>query len=73
MHDGVRFGGGHGLADGRGRVEIADDERGAGIDGEAVALGEIVEHRDAVAAVEELFDADAADVARAAGDENIHV
>ncbi len=62
-----------GRADGRGIVEVALDESGAGIDGEAVALGEVVEDRDGVAAVEELLDADAADVARAPGDENVHV
>ena len=28
-----------------GVVEVARDEVGAGIDGEAVALGEIIEHR----------------------------
>ena len=73
MHDGVGLHAGERGADGLRVVEVALEESGAGIDGAAVALGEIVENRDAEATVEELFDADAADVASASGDENVHV
>ena len=73
MHDGVRLCVGHRVADALRLVEVADDESGAGVDGPAVAFGEVVEDRDLMATVEELFDADAADVAGTPGDENIHV
>ena len=56
-----------------GGLEIADDEVGAGVDGAAVSFGEVIEDGDGVVGVEELFDADAADVAGAAGDEDVHV
>ena len=42
------------------------------MDGAAVALVEVVEDDDLLAAGDELFDDDAADVPGAAGDENFH-
>ena len=73
VHDGVWLGGLEGVGDGGGGLEIADDEVGAGVDGAAVSFGEVIEDGDGVVGVEELFDADAADVAGAAGDEDVHV
>ena len=37
-----------------------------------MALGEIIENGDAMAGVEQLFDADAANIAGTAGDEDVH-
>jgi hypothetical protein len=43
-----------------------------GIDREPVPLGEVIENRDGVSGIEELLDANAADVSGAAGDEKVH-
>jgi len=52
--------------------EVALDEPGAGIDGGAVPLGEIVEDGYGMAGIEEFLNADRADVSGAAGDEDVH-
>ena len=73
MHDGVGPPVGERLADGSTLVEVARHERGAGIDRPAVAFGEVVEDGDLVATIEELFDADAADVTGPPRDKDVHV
>ena len=72
MHDGV---GAHILQRGldvAALLKVAGDERGARIHSGAVAFGEVVEDGDGVAGVDEVFDADAADVSGSAGDEDFH-
>ncbi len=69
MHDGLGADALDGGEDGVAVLEIALDQRSARIDGAAMALGEVVENGDVVALVEELLDADAADVSGSAGDE----
>ena len=52
--------------------QVALDERGARIERQAMALGQVVEDGDLMAGVDQLLGANAADVARAARDENMH-
>ena len=51
---------------------FADDERHARGNGSAMSGGEIVEHHDALAGVDQRVDHLAADIAGATGDENRH-
>ena len=53
-------------------LEVADDECCARIHGGAVAFGEVVKDGDGVPGIDEIFDADAADVAGSAGDQDVH-
>src|SRR6185436_14620979 len=53
-------------------LEVADDEFRPRVHGGRMAFGEVVKDRDGVAGVDQLFDADAADVAGTAGDEDFH-
>ena len=72
MHHGI----GSDFFEGRGDLlrllQVAENEARAGIDRFAVPFGEVVEHGDFVSLIEHLLHANAADVAGAAGDENLH-
>ena len=72
MHHGVRAGFFKRILDVAAVLQIAHDERGTGVHGPAVPLGEIVKNGDRVSLFDELLDADASDVSGTAGDENSH-
>ena len=71
MHDRVEFAFAADLLDELAVGQVAEDEFRARIDRLAVARDERVENRDFVTAVEQIFGAGAADVTRAAGDQNL--
>ena len=70
VHDGFGFRLLEGVAENGAVGEVALVEVRARVDGLGVAFAEIVEYRDLVAAIEKFLDADAADVARAASDQD---
>ena len=70
VHDGLRFCLFEGVAEDRAIAEVALVEVGARVDRFGVALAEIVEHRDLVAAIEKFLDANTADVTGAASDQD---
>ena len=72
VHDGFGLGFLNGGEDLVAVSEVAFDEFGARVEREAVALGEVVENGDLMAGVEEFLRANTADVACAAGNENVH-
>ena len=73
VHHGVGSGLAQSGGDLLGLLQVPENERHAGIDRFAVSLGEIVEYRHFMAEIEHLLYADAADIAGAAGNKNLHV
>jgi hypothetical protein len=53
-------------------LQVSENEFGTGIDGFAMTFSEVIENRDFMAAIEQLLHTNTADVAGAAGDENLH-
>jgi hypothetical protein len=71
MHDGVDGGGGEKLIEERSVSDVADDEAGRRGNGVAVAAGEVVEDSDVKIVLQEEADGGSANVARAAGDQDV--
>jgi len=59
-------------ADDRGVRQVALDERRLRVDGRAMPLVQVVQHDDRLAGANQLLDHDAANVARPAGDQDLH-
>ena len=72
MHDRLDFLPLEDVDDAGGVGEVSDVEGGLGVDRSAVAVGEVVDDGDGVAAGDEQLDGVGTDVAGAADDANVH-
>ncbi len=72
VHDGIRLRTTNGSDDLFAVAKVAFDEGRAGIDGQTVALGKVIENGDLMSCVDEFFRTNTADIPGPSRDENVH-